>query len=129
MKERPARRPQVLTDDAKDDVLERVIHCQPIPQIAAELHVPETRIYHALATDDAFRRKYEAAKVIQLYRLEEILLDEAGGPDTKVNPRELERLLAITQELIARRIPKVQSLDGPLQDLACRYLAFEPEDE
>ncbi|MPR13322.1 hypothetical protein [Microvirga tunisiensis] len=129
MKAQTARRPQVLTDNTKDDILDLIIQCKPIPRIASDLGVPETHIYRALATDAAFRKAYEAAKVIQLYRLEEILLDEAGGPWSDADPKEIERLLAVTKELIARRTPKIRSLDGPLQDLAFRFLSFEPEDE
>ncbi|MFC1459677.1 hypothetical protein ACETIH_23860 [Microvirga arabica] len=117
----PARRPRVLTATLKNEILERIIEGQAISGIASDRNMPEERIiYRTLATDDAFRRQFEAAKIVQLYRFEEILLDMAGSHEC--DPRELERFLNVTQHLIARRTPRSQRLDGPLQDLACRYL-------
>ncbi len=119
-------RPKALSPELKDEILERIIDCTTISSIARDPHMPDARtIYRALAQDETFRRQYEAAKVIQLYCLEEELLDLAGGHEC--DPEALERLLYVTQRLIARRTPK--TFKGPLKEMAERYLVFDPRSE
>jgi len=96
------RRPEVLTEVLKAEICDRIIECETISRIASDPHIPSAgTIYRALAQDEAFRQQYERAKVVQLYRLEEELLDMDGS--RACDPQAVERLLMVTQRLIERR--------------------------
>jgi phosphoribosylamine-glycine ligase len=80
-------RPKALTPQLKEEICERILNGETVRQIAADEHMPHaSTIYRALSDDGdpEFRDHYARAKDIQLYRLEDELLEiaDAATSDT-----------------------------------------------
>ena len=108
MADRPVGRPKAMTPELKAEICTRIIDGQTVRGICANKHMPDrATIYRALADDGdpEFRDQYARAKDIQLYRLEDELLEIADAA-TSDTVQESKLQIDTRKWVMAKRAPK-----------------------
>lgn len=101
-------RPKALTKMLRNEICERILNGETIRLISADEHMPNaSTIYRALADDGdpEFRDQYARAKEVQLFRMEDELLEIADAA-TSDTAQESKLQIDTRKWIMAKRAPK-----------------------